>query len=151
MSKTLLLKPRLSEQSYALSSKQRTYVFDVPASANKHEVARAVTAQFEVTVESVNISNLKGKAKATVSLSGKRRGAAGTQADVKKAYVKLAKGNTLPIFAAIEEANAEQEAVDEKASAKPATKRTTKEVKIPAQAAKQNRRGLHLFNKQGEK
>ena len=150
MSKTLFLKPRLSEQSYALSTTQRTYVFDVPASANKHEVARAVAAQFEVKVESVNMTNLKGKAKATVLLSGKRRSTPGTQSDVKKAYVKLAKGQSLPLFAAIEEATAEQEATQEKIE-KATAKQAVKGAKKPAAAAKQNRRGLHLFNKQGEK
>lgn len=150
MSKTLFLKPRLSEQSYALSTSQRTYVFDVPKQANKHDVARAVASQFDVAVESVNITNVKGKAKATVSLTGRRRGNPGTQSTVKKAYVKLVKGASLPIFAAIEEANAEQQEAQEKID-KAVAKQAAREVKKPAPAAKQNRRGLHLFNKQGEK
>lgn len=150
MDKTLFLKPRLSEQTYALSSANRVYVFDVPKGANKHGVARAVAAQFEVTVESVNITNVKGKTKRTVSISGKRRGNPGTQSGTKKAYVKLAAGFSLPIFAAIEEAEEKSQTGQEKATAA-TVKQAPKEAKKPA-AAKQNaRRGLHLFNKQGER
>src|SRR5690348_1770353 len=104
MSKTLTLRPRLSEQTYALAQQNRVYVFDVPKDANKHTVARAVAAQFEVTVESVNLANIKGKAKRTYSITGRRRGLNdGTRSDIKKAYVKLIKGDSLPVFAAIEE------------------------------------------------
>jgi len=150
MREALFLKPRLSEQTYALSSTQRTYVFDVPKDANKHAVARAVAAQFEVKVATVNITNIRGKAKATVALSGKRRGNAGRQSDTKKAYVRLAEGFSLPIFASIDEANEKEQAAQEKID-KLAAKQAVKEAKKPAADVKQNRRGLHLFNKQGER
>lgn len=115
MAKTLLLKPRLSEKTYALST-SRVYVFDVPKSANKHEVERAVVDQFDVKVTDVRIANITGKAKRTISLSGKRvaQGAGGKQNDKKKAYVTLAEGQSLPFFAAIEEAEEKQEATQEK-------------------------------------
>src|SRR5215471_15342495 len=96
MSKSLVLKPRLSEQTYALAQQNRVYVFDVPADANKHSIARAVAVQFEVEVEAVNIANSKGKTKRTTSLNGKRRGALGTRSDIKKAFVKLTEGFSLP-------------------------------------------------------
>ena len=60
MDKTMFLKPRISEKAYGLSQARRTYVVDVPADATKHTVARAITAQFDVTVETVNITNVKG-------------------------------------------------------------------------------------------
>ena len=150
MHEALFLKPRLSEQSYAFSASQRTYIFDVPKNANKHDVARAVAAQFEVKVETVNITNLKGKAKATVSSTGKRRGPAGRQSGTKKAYVRVAEGFSLPIFASIDEAAEKEQAAQEKLD-KLAAKQTSKEAKKPAPDVKQNRRGLHLFNKQGER
>jgi large subunit ribosomal protein L23 len=111
MDKTLILTPRLSEKVYGASQKQNTYVFDVPKSANKHSVARAVVAQYEVTVEDVNVVVVKGKTKRTVRKRG--RVAKGKQNDVKKAYVRLKEGDSLPIFAGVEEAAEKQERVQE--------------------------------------
>lgn len=96
MEKTTLLRPRLSEKTFGLAAANTVYVFDVPASANKHTVAAAVAAQFEVTVINVNISNLKGKAKRTVRKGG--RAVSGQQSDRKKAYVTLKEGDKLPFF-----------------------------------------------------
>ncbi len=110
----VVLKPRLSEKAYGLSTARNVYVFDVPTGANKHTVARAVAAQFSVTVSNVNLTNLKGKAKVTVYK--KKRGPAGKQNDTKKAYVTLAKGDTLPFFQAIEEAEAKDAKVAEQAA-----------------------------------
>lgn len=123
MDKTLILKPRLSEKAYATSQAFNTFVFDVPKSANKHSVARAVEAQYDVAVEEVKVIVLKGKAKRTVRKGGKV--AKGRQTDVKKAYVKLKAGNSLPIFAAVEEAEQKQEKAAEIAE-KAATKRAKK-------------------------
>lgn len=101
MSKTLVLKPRVSEKAYGLSQERRTYVFDVPTNVNKETIAQAVSAQFGVTVQTVNVTTLKGKAKRTVRKGG--RPVMGRQADTKKAYVLLKEGDTLPIYAAQEE------------------------------------------------
>ena len=68
----------------------------------------------------------------------------------KKAYVRLAEGFSLPIFASIDEANEKEQAAQEKID-KLAAKQAVKEAKKPAADVKQNRRGLHLFNKQGER
>ncbi|MCA9325756.1 50S ribosomal protein L23 [Candidatus Saccharibacteria bacterium] len=123
MDKQLALRPRLSEKAYGQST-EGVYVFMVPANANKHTVASAVAAQFDVEVASVNMINVKGKTKRTVYQGG-RRSKAGSRSDFKKAYVTLASGQSIPIFAAEEEAEAKQEKVQaevEKASAKQAEK-----------------------------
>src|SRR5579859_809599 len=96
MSKTTLLRPRLSEKTYGLALSKTVYVFDVPADANKHTVAAAVAAQFEVSVVEVNIVNVKGKAKRTIRKGG--RAVAGQRSDIKKAYVRLKDGDKLPFF-----------------------------------------------------
>jgi large subunit ribosomal protein L23 len=145
MSKTLILKPRLSEQTYTMAQQGRVYVFDVPGSANKHLVARAVAEQFEVKVETVNIANVKGKTKRTLSVTGRRRGGIGSRNDSKKAYVKLVEGFSLPVFAAIEEAEEKEQATQEKVD-KAATKQAEKETK----ETKPTRRGLHLRRKSEE-
>jgi large subunit ribosomal protein L23 len=139
MSKHITLKPKLSEKTYAQSAK-RVYAFVVPREVNKHTVARAVEAQFEVKVSEVNIVNLKGKAKRTISKGG-RRVANGRDNATKKAYVTLAEGNELPFFAAVEEAEEKQadtQAKVEKAAEKSAAKQAKKEAKEekPKRAAK---------------
>jgi large subunit ribosomal protein L23 len=96
MSKTTVLRPRLSEKTYLLGTTKRVYVFDVPADANKHSIADAVAAQFEVTVTNVNITNIKGKAKRLIRKNG--RAINGQRSDVKKAYVTLMEGQSLPFF-----------------------------------------------------
>lgn len=137
MSKSISLRPRLSEKTYGLSE-SRVYVMDIPKDANKHTVARAVEAQFEVKVVKVNIVNIKGKAKRIVSVSGKRMvNADGKRNDIKKAYVTLAEGFGLPFFEAIEEEVQKEEAVQEKvdkAAAKQASKTAKKVPKKPVKA-----------------
>lgn len=115
MDKQMILKPRLSEKTYGLSLVRNTYTFEVPNNATKHTVARAVAAQFNVTVEEVNVINVKGKPKRTVRKGG--RPTNGKRSDVKKAYVTLKEGDKLSVFDAIEG--------DEKADKK-ATKKETK-------------------------
>ncbi len=133
MSTQLPLLPRLSEKAVADAAKG-VYVFVVPGESNKHAVARAVEAQFDVTVSEVNISILKGKPKRTVSKKGRRQ-LKGRTTDIKKAFVKLAPGQKLPIFDAIEEEEAKQAETQEKLSkavekqAEKAAKKATKEKK----------------------
>lgn len=105
MDKFMALKPRLSEKTYGLSQSLNTYVFTVPSDANKLSIAKAVAAQFEVTVTSVNVMNSIGKPKRSVRKGG--RPIMGKRARTRRAYVTLKEGDTLPVFAAIETANEE--------------------------------------------
>lgn len=116
MSKFMILKPRMSEKSYALSQVAKTFVIDVPTDANKLTVAAAVEAQFDgVKVGSVRIVLNKGKQKRTVRKGG--RAVMGQRSDVKKAYVTLKEGS-LPFFAEVEAAEAELKEKEAKKSAK---------------------------------
>lgn len=133
MDKHMILQPRMSEKAFAQSQGLNTYVFVVPGDATKHTVARAVAAQFEVTVESVNVVNVKGKAKRTVSKGG-RRVATGRQNDTKKAYVTLAEGSSLPFFAELTE-----EVEAPKTDDKKADKKAKKDEK-PAKAEKEGKK-----------
>jgi large subunit ribosomal protein L23 len=171
MSKTIALKPRLNEKTYGLAA-SRVYVFDVDRSVNKHSIARAVEAQFEVTVSEVNTANIPGKAKRTINITGKRmKNVEGSRNDFKKAYVTLAEGNALPFFDAIEEeeqkeqetqekfdkAAAKQAAKDEKAATKktPKTEAKTEEkqpvAKKPAPVAKDDKPVAKPAEKAAEK
>ena len=73
--------PRISEKSAVLSTAGR-YVFDVPVTANKVEIRKAVEALYGVKVKSVNTLVRKGKVK-------RFKGTIGKQSDVKKAIVTL--------------------------------------------------------------
>lgn len=97
LSKTLILKPRISEKAYDQSINKNTYAFVVPSSTNRKEVADAVTAQFDVTVTAVNMLNVKGKVKRTVRKGG--RAITGKDNNFKKAYVTLKEGNSIAVFA----------------------------------------------------
>ncbi|HWB39523.1 MAG TPA: 50S ribosomal protein L23 [Candidatus Saccharimonadales bacterium] len=146
MSKDIVLRPRLSEKTYGLSE-SRVYVVDAPKDANKHTIARAIEAQFEVKVATVNVANIAGKSKRTMALSGKRYlNSEGKRADIKKAYVTLQKGHSLPFFAAIEEEISQESKAQEnfdKAAAKQTAKEAKKapkttdkaEAKVPAKKA----------------
>jgi len=138
MSKEAIMKPRLSEKTYALAGEKRVYVFDVDGSENKHTVKASVESQFETVVTSVRIVNIKGKAKRSVSKGG-RRVASGSNSDRKKAYVTLAEGKSLPFFAAVEEAEEKQEKV-EKQLDKKAEKEAKKAEKAEAKTAKKEKK-----------
>jgi large subunit ribosomal protein L23 len=138
MSKTITLRPRLSEKTYGLSE-NRVYVVEVERGVNKHDVARAVEAQFEVKVTKVNLANISGKSKRTMSLTGKRYlNSNGQRNDIRKAYVTLQKGHSLPFFAAVEEAEEKEEKLQEKVE-KAAAKQTAK-----TETKSARRGGLHL-------
>ncbi|HSX34512.1 MAG TPA: 50S ribosomal protein L23 [Candidatus Saccharimonadales bacterium] len=113
MSKTIALRPRLSEKTYMLGTTKSVYAFDVPADANKLTVAAAVSAQFDVTVKEVNITNIKGKAKRLVRKNG--RAIDGRRSDIKKAYVTLEAGQKLPFFDEPEEDKKKDKKADKKA------------------------------------
>lgn len=142
MDMSIALKPRMSEKAYGLSQTRNVYIIDVPSELNKQAVAQAVKAQFEVTVASVRIVNAKGKSKRTIAKKG-RVIHKGHNVDVKKAYVTLAEGNSLPFFAAVEEAEEKEKVTQEKVD-KAIEKQAEKEAK-PA------RRGLHLRGRREDK
>ena len=84
--------PRATEKAYRLVATQNTYVFSVPLTANKQEIAQAVEAQFDGTkVGKVTTAVQSGKA--IRYTRGKRR-YPGTahRTDTKKAYVTLSEG-----------------------------------------------------------
>lgn len=88
--------PRATEKAYAQSA-NNVYVFNVPLTANKQEIAAAVEAQFEVKVE--RIKTLVQAGKAIRFSRGKNRFPGTTKRkDSKKAYVTLAAGDSIQVF-----------------------------------------------------
>jgi large subunit ribosomal protein L23 len=85
----VLRSPLLSEKSTRLQS-ENCYVFKVSAEATKPQIRDAVQAIFNVTVEAVNVVNLKGKQKNFRFRAGMRQGS-------RKAYVKLKTGDSIDL------------------------------------------------------
>jgi large subunit ribosomal protein L23 len=81
----VLVAPIVSEKSTRLADKHRQFVFKVVKDASKPEVRKAVELMFDVKVDAVQITNVKGKIKRSGSRLGKR-------SDWKKAFVTLAEG-----------------------------------------------------------
>ncbi len=128
------LYPRLSEKAYNTSQKSPVYVFEVDQAVSKQALAQAVAKTFSVEVVSVNVLNTNGKRKRTY-ISRRGRFVKGQRSDYKKAYVTIKAGQSIPIFAADEEAEATAEKqtkqlkkVVEKAEKK-ADKKAAKETK----------------------
>ena len=90
-----IITPHISEKAIAQAEKG-VYVFDVPSSTNKIEVAKAIENTFNVKVVSVNIMITKGKQVFWRQRGGKRT--PGRRTDVKKAMVKLKKGDSIALF-----------------------------------------------------
>lgn len=96
--------PRATEKAYA-QSQNNIYVFNVPMTANKQQIIVAVEEQFEVKVTNIKTLVQQGKA---IRFSKGKRAQPGTtkRRDSKKAYVTLAKGNSIKVF---DEAPVEEE------------------------------------------
>lgn len=92
----MLVIPRISEKAYA-SAQDNTYVFNVPLTANKHQIAEAIASEYGVTVEDVRLVVMKGK-KVRAYRGKKAQPGIAVRADKKKAYVRVAEGNTINIF-----------------------------------------------------
>ena len=88
----VIVRPVVSEKSYALSEKG-VYVFIVPPGVGKVEIRRSVERIFNVKVEKVNTLNRPGKRK-----RNRKSPTYGKRPDTKRAIVKLAAGNSIPLF-----------------------------------------------------
>ena len=87
----VLRAPLVSEKTARIQEINQ-YVFEVASTATKADVKSAVESLFNVTVEAVNVLNVKGKHKNFRFRAGKR-------GDWRKAYVRLAEGQTIDVMA----------------------------------------------------
>ena len=88
--------PKSTEKAYA-QSKKNIYVFDTPVSANKQQIVNAIETQFSVKVTGIKTLIQTGKA---IRVSRGKRSQPGTvlRKDAKKAYITLAKGDSIKVF-----------------------------------------------------
>ena len=84
----VLLAPQISEKATYVADKHEQVIFRVVPDATKPEVKAAVELLFKVSVESVQIANVKGKQKRFGRFMGSRK-------NWKKAYVCLKPGQEI--------------------------------------------------------
>jgi large subunit ribosomal protein L23 len=88
---SIIRAPLVSEKTARLQESNQ-YVFEVATTATKADVKSAVESLFNVKVEAVNVLNVKGKNK-------NFRNRAGNRGDWRKAYVRLADGQSIDVMA----------------------------------------------------
>jgi len=90
---TVLVGPHISEKATILAEKNNQVCFKVRRDSSKKEIAQAVELMFEVKVDAVQVTNVRGKSKRFGQTMGKRN-------DWKKAYVTLAEGHDIDFMGA---------------------------------------------------
>lgn len=85
----VIRRPLITEKT-TMVSENNTVVFEVSPDSTKTEIKKAVETLFNVQVVSVNTATIHGKQK-------RFRGRLGRQNDVKKAYVRLAEGQSIDV------------------------------------------------------
>ena len=90
---TILVGPHVSEKASIVAEKNNQICFKVRRDSTKKEIAQAVEMMFEVKVDNVQVTNVRGKSKRFGQTMGKR-------ADWKKAYVTLAEGHDIDFLGA---------------------------------------------------
>jgi len=86
----VLLGPHTTEKSVTSAEKLRQITFRVAVDATKQEIKQAIEKLFNVVVDAVRVTNVKGKSKRFKQMSGKR-------SDWKKASISLQKGHDINI------------------------------------------------------
>jgi large subunit ribosomal protein L23 len=81
----VIRRPLITEKATRLKDASNTVCFEVDRDANNIEIARAVSALFNVKVADVRVANREGKWKRMGKFVGQRKA-------WKKAYVRLAAG-----------------------------------------------------------
>ena len=94
----VLVKPIVTEKSNKLTDTRKTYAFRVDRRANKLEVKKAVQDFYGVTVIDVNTVVVPAKAKSKFTKAGF---ISGRKPSYKKAYVKVAEGETIDLYSNI--------------------------------------------------
>ncbi len=128
--KTAQYIPRATEKAYNAQTKDQ-YIFLVPKSASKQEIAKQISEAFKVTVIDVRVALRKGKQ--TKYSKGKHAYPGITyRRDHKVAYITLKNGDKIPVFEEVKEEVKEDKKADKKADKSEDKKTETKAEKKPA-------------------
>ncbi|MDA3934551.1 MAG: 50S ribosomal protein L23 [Gammaproteobacteria bacterium] len=86
----VIRRPHVSEKTARVGADSNQYVFEVEKSASKTDIRQAIEALFEVQVRDVTVVNIPAKRKTF-------RGRPGARNAWKKAYVRLADGQSIDL------------------------------------------------------
>lgn len=86
---SVILAPHVSEKTTLLGEDNNQYAFRVAIDASRSEIKEAVETIFKVTVEGLQVLNVKGKTKRS------SRGKIRRRSNWKKAYVRLEAGHEI--------------------------------------------------------
>lgn len=87
----IIVRPIVTEKTMKISSDNNTVTFEVAKNANKSAIAQAINEIYHVKPVSVNTVNVHSKKKRVGRYEGMTRA-------YKKAYVKLAEGDSINVF-----------------------------------------------------
>jgi len=87
---SIIKSPYLTEKVSTLIGESNQYAFKVDINATKLQIKKAIEGYFSVDVEDVNVIKVKGKTKRSRYRIRKK-------SDWKKAYVKLAQGQSIEV------------------------------------------------------
>ncbi|MFV0605710.1 MAG: 50S ribosomal protein L23 [Niabella sp.] len=94
----ILIKPIITEKANAQQEKLRCYAFKVAKKSNKLEIKKAIEAFYGVTVLTVNTVVSPAKNKTRYTKAGFIKG---RKPSYKKAYVTIAEGEEIDLYANI--------------------------------------------------
>ncbi len=94
----VLIKPILTEKANGQQDKLRCYTFKVSKQANKLEIKKAIEGFYGVTVTNVNTVVSPAKSKSRYTKAGI---ISGRKPSYKKAFVTVAEGDTIDLYANI--------------------------------------------------
>lgn len=94
----ILIRPILTEKANAQQDTLRRYAFKVAKGANKLEIKKAIQEFYGVTVIDVNTSVVPAKNKSRFTKKGVT---SGRKPSYKKAFVTVAEGENIDLYAAI--------------------------------------------------
>lgn len=135
--RTIQYIPRATEKAYTAQA-QNTYMFYVPKSASKQEIAKRISEDFKVTV--IDVRTMVRKGKPTRFSRGKHAYPGTTnRQDKKVAYITVKASDKIPVF---EEAKEEKatDAKEEKTDKKTAKKEAKEDKKAAKDSASKSKK-----------
>lgn len=139
INRAIIYRPLINEKSMALV-KLGFYTFEVDKKATKSQIAKSVVESFKVDIVSIKTVNISGKVKIQKSKKGRY-----TLPGIRKAIVKIKKGQKIALFEApkssdevkVTTAESETAQIKEKKSILKGTKIKIEKAEVVAKESKQ--------------
>lgn len=138
--RTIQYIPRATEKAYTAQA-QNTYMFYVPKSASKQEIAKRISEDFKVTV--IDVRTMVRKGKPTRFSRGKHAYPGTTnRQDKKVAYITVKAGDKIPVFEEVkdEKTTDAKDAKEEKTDKKAAKKEAKEDKKAAKDSASKSKK-----------